>query len=40
MVESNFNDGYHTLGRRNTVTVMDIVRALKKNGRTIYGYGG
>ena len=26
--------------RRRTITAMDVVYALKKNGRTIYGYGG
>lgn len=26
--------------RRKTVTAMDVVYALKKNGRTLYGYGG
>eukprot|EP00873_Tetraselmis_striata_P001424 jgi/Tetstr1/421688/TSEL_012627.t1 len=26
-------------GRRRTVTVMDVLRALKLNGRTLYGYG-
>lgn len=26
--------------RRKTVTVMDVIYALKKQGRTLYGYGG
>ncbi|PIO64403.1 core histone H2A/H2B/H3/H4 [Teladorsagia circumcincta] len=27
-------------GRRTTVTAMDVVYALKRQGRTIYGFGG
>ena len=26
-------------GKRKTITAMDVVYALKKNGRVIYGYG-
>jgi histone H4 len=26
--------------RARTITAMDVVYALKKNGRTLYGYGG
>jgi histone H4 len=31
---------YAEHGRRLTITAMDVVYALKKNGRVIYGYGG
>ena len=31
---------YTEHARRKTVTAMDIVYALKRNGRTLYGYGG
>ncbi|KRY91127.1 Histone H4 [Trichinella pseudospiralis] len=27
-------------GKRKTVTAMDVVYALKRQGRTIYGFGG
>ncbi len=30
---------YAESARRKTVTAMDIVYALKKNGKTLYGYG-
>lgn len=30
---------YAESGKRRTVTAMDVVYALKKNGKTIYGYG-
>jgi histone H4 len=30
---------YAEHGRRLTITAMDVVYALKKNGRVIYGYG-
>lgn len=30
---------YTNYARRNTVTAMDIVHALKRQGRTLYGYG-
>ena len=31
---------YTEHGRRKTVTSMDVVYALKRQGRTIYGFGG
>ena len=31
---------YTEHARRKTVTAMDVVFALKKNGRTLYGFGG
>ncbi len=31
---------YTEHGRRKTVTAMDVVFALKRQGRTIYGFGG
>ena len=31
---------YATHAKRNTVTAMDIVCALKRNGQTVYGFGG
>jgi histone H4 len=31
---------YTEHGRRKTVTAMDVVYALKRNGRTLYGFGG
>ena len=31
---------YTEHARRKTITAMDIVYALKRNGRTLYGYGG
>eukprot|EP01012_Entosiphon_sulcatum_P066516 TRINITY_DN95803_c0_g1_i1.p1 TRINITY_DN95803_c0_g1~~TRINITY_DN95803_c0_g1_i1.p1 ORF type:complete len:112 (-),score=28.91 TRINITY_DN95803_c0_g1_i1:89-424(-) len=31
---------YTEHGRRKTVTAMDVVYALKRQGRTIYGFGG
>lgn len=31
---------YTEHARRKTVTTMDIVYALKRNGRTLYGFGG
>jgi histone H4 len=31
---------YTEHGRRKTVTVMDVVYALKRQGRTLYGFGG
>ena len=30
---------YAEAGKRKTVTAMDVVYALKKNGKTLYGYG-
>ncbi len=30
---------YAEAARRKTVTAMDVVYALKKNGKTLYGYG-
>ncbi len=30
---------YAEAARRKTVTAMDVVYALKKNGHTLYGYG-
>jgi histone H4 len=30
---------YAEHGRRMTITAMDVVYALKKNGRVLYGYG-
>jgi histone H4 len=30
---------YTEYARRKTVTAMDVVYALKKNGRTLYGFG-
>lgn len=30
---------YAEAAKRKTVTAMDVVYALKKNGRTLYGYG-
>mgnify|MGYP006273244753 CR=1 FL=1 len=29
-----------TISRRKTVTSMDVVYALKRQGRTLYGFGG
>jgi histone H3/H4 len=31
---------YTTHARRKTVTAMDVVYALKRQGRTLYGFGG
>ena len=31
---------YTEHARRKTVTAMDVVYALKRQGRTLYGYGG
>ena len=31
---------YTDYGRRKTVTAMDVVNALKKHGKTLYGFGG
>jgi len=31
---------YTEHGKRKTVTTLDVVYALKRNGRTIYGFGG
>ena len=31
---------YTEHGRRKTVTAMDVVYALKRQGRTLYGFGG
>lgn len=31
---------YAEHAKRNTVTAMDIVYALKRNGQTVYGFGG
>jgi histone H4 len=31
---------YTEHARRKTVTTMDVVYALKRNGRTLYGFGG
>ena len=31
---------YMEHARRNTVTAMDVVHALKRQGKTIYGFGG
>jgi histone H4 len=31
---------YTSHAMRKTVTAMDVVYALKRQGRTIYGYGG
>ena len=31
---------YTTYARRKTVTAMDVVYALKRQGRTLYGFGG
>lgn len=31
---------YTEHGKRRTVTAMDVVYALKRQGRTIYGFGG
>lgn len=31
---------YMQYDRRKTVTSMDVVRALKRRGRTLYGFGG
>lgn len=31
---------YTEHGRRKTVTSMDVVHALKRQGRTLYGFGG
>ena len=31
---------YTEHGRRKTVTVMDVVYPLKRQGRTLYGFGG
>lgn len=31
---------YTDHARRRTVTAMDVVYALKRNGRTLYGFGG
>lgn len=31
---------YTEHGKRKTVTAMDVVYALKRQGRTIYGFGG
>lgn len=31
---------YTEHARRKTVTAMDVVYALKRNGRTLYGFGG
>ena len=31
---------YTMHARRNTVTVMDVLYALKRQGRTLYGFGG
>jgi histone H4 len=31
---------YTEHGRRKTVTALDVVFALKKAGRTLYGFGG
>ena len=31
---------YTTQVRRKTVTAMDVVYALKRQGRTLYGFGG
>jgi histone H4 len=31
---------YAEAGKRRTVTAMDVIYALKKNGKTLYGYGG
>jgi histone H4 len=30
---------YAEAGKRKTITAMDVVYALKKNGKTLYGYG-
>jgi histone H4 len=30
---------YAECSKRSTVTAMDVVYALKKNGKTLYGYG-
>lgn len=30
---------YAEAARRKTITAMDVVYALKKNGKTLYGYG-
>ncbi len=31
---------YTAHARRKTVTAMDVVYALKRQGRTLYGFGG
>ena len=31
---------YTEHSQRKTVTAMDVVHALKRNGRTLYGFGG
>ncbi len=31
---------YTELAKRKTTTVMDVVYAVKRNGRTLYGFGG
>lgn len=31
---------YAEAAKRKTVTAMDVVYALKKNGKSLYGYGG
>lgn len=31
---------YTEHSRRKTITTMDVVHALKRNGRTLYGFGG
>ena len=31
---------YTKHARRNTITAMDVVYALKRQGRTLYGFGG
>ena len=33
-------DRYTEHARRKTVTALDVVYALKRQGRTIYGFGG
>lgn len=41
-LENVIKDAVHftEYSRRKTVTAMDIVHALKRNGRTLYGFGG
>ena len=40
-LENIINDTviYTTHARRKTVTAMDVVHALKRQGRTLYGFG-
>ncbi|KAK5896276.1 hypothetical protein CgunFtcFv8_009896 [Champsocephalus gunnari] len=39
-LENVIRDAYTEHAKRKTVTAMDVVYALKRQGRTLYGFGG